>query len=175
MSAKRHDKIGHRGGSGPRPRIALAIEGKIIALRLFFQGNGLLRLGGDALRRKVIGFHDKRGFAAAAEFIVYTVLDHRGRAVFREEFADSRAKPADHIVVLGGDDAAGFLCGFEYNFRVKRLDRMHIDHACGDTVSFQQFGGFERLLNHHADRDDRDILAVGKLDAFAKLEPVARN
>ena len=36
MSAPRHDKIGRQGGSGPRPRIALAIKDKINALRLFY-------------------------------------------------------------------------------------------------------------------------------------------
>ena len=36
MSAKRHGKIGHQGGSGLRPRIAPAIKGKMTALRLFY-------------------------------------------------------------------------------------------------------------------------------------------
>ena len=36
MLTKRHDKIGHQGGSGPRPRIALAIKDIINALHLFY-------------------------------------------------------------------------------------------------------------------------------------------
>ncbi|NBI79578.1 hypothetical protein D3Z39_12005 [Anaerotruncus colihominis] len=36
MSARRHDKIGHQGGSGLRPRIAPAIWDKINALHLFY-------------------------------------------------------------------------------------------------------------------------------------------
>ena len=36
MSAKRHGIIGHHGGSGPRPRIALAIKDRINALHLFY-------------------------------------------------------------------------------------------------------------------------------------------
>ncbi|NBI78410.1 hypothetical protein D3Z39_05915 [Anaerotruncus colihominis] len=36
MSAKRHGIIGHQGGSGLRPRIALAIRRIITALRLLY-------------------------------------------------------------------------------------------------------------------------------------------
>ena len=36
MSAARHDKIGRRNGSGPRPSIVPVIGEKIIALRLFY-------------------------------------------------------------------------------------------------------------------------------------------
>ncbi|NBI77612.1 hypothetical protein D3Z39_01765 [Anaerotruncus colihominis] len=39
MSAKRHGIIVHWGGSGLRPRIALAIRRKITALRLFYHNS----------------------------------------------------------------------------------------------------------------------------------------
>ena len=58
------------------------------------------------------------------------------------------------VGLFGGDDRTGFLRGLQNQLGVERLDGVHIDDAGGDALGGQLFGGGQRHLHVHADRDD---------------------
>ena len=86
---------------------------------------------------------------------------------------DRAAETADDVVFLGGDDAAGFLCGLLDQRAVERLDRVHIDHADGNAFFCHRFARGQRHLHHHARGDDGHVAAGGQLDALVQFKLVA--
>ena len=76
-------------------------------------------------------------------------------------------------MLFTGNDASGFLCGFQDEIFIQRFDRVHIDHAGGDALGLQLVGSLERDRDHDAVGDDRDITALFHRNALAEFKAVA--
>ena len=81
-------------------------------------------------------------------------------------------EPADHGVVLAGDDEPAGRGGAQDRVAVQRLDRRDVQHADVDVVGFQARRGLQRAHGHQPGGDDHDIAAAAEFGGLAELEPV---
>ena len=90
----------------------------------------------------------------------------------RQGFRHRAAQPAIDIVILGGDDGAGFPGAARHQIGVHGFDGGHVDHPRRDAVFRQRVGGVEGARHFRAAGDDGDVLAIAQDLALADLESV---
>ena len=98
--------------------------------------------------------------AAVAEAVVYADLCYLNRTFLACNSAYCVAKTADNIMLLNGDDSACFLCGFDDDFSVDRLNCVNVDEAGVDTLLPKLSASLESLVYAKTCCDNRYIVAV---------------
>ena len=85
-----------------------------------------------------------------SEFVVNADTFNGSRAIFAKASANCLAKTADNVMLLNGDNSAGFLSRFYNKLLVKRLDCCNIDDLCADNLRLKSFACFNCFVYHKA-------------------------
>ena len=107
-----------------------------------------------------------------AEHVVDADACDRRRALLGKHRRNSLAETTDDVVLLHRDDTACLFRRRENKLLVKRLDRVDVDNLRADALGLQRLRGLDRLGNHQAGRNDRDVRTLTERDALAELEAV---
>ena len=83
---------------------------------------------------------------------------------------DHRAQAAEGAVLLDGNDGARGTGGLNHGLGVKRLDAIHVEHRCRDTLLGQQVGSVHGMADHLAGGDERHIGAAAHPGGAIHLE-----
>ena len=95
------------------------------------------------------------------ELAVHLAHEHVGHGV---------AQAADDAVLLNGDDLAAFFCVLRYALCVDGLDGVDIDDGSVGALARERFGSHQRLVDHEAGREDRNIFTLAQNVCLADLK-----
>ena len=107
---------------------------------------------------------------AVTEYVVNADFGYLNRIFLAEHFAYRTAQSADYVVFFNCNNSACFLCSLYNDFTVNRLDCVNVDKAGVFSLCFKLFNGFECFVYNKTCCNNRNVVALVKRNALAKLK-----
>src|SRR5580658_3361558 len=108
--------------------------------------------------------------AAFAKCIVGANVFNGRRKMPGQRLCNRVAHSANHIVLFGGDSAAGLFDGSQDGLRIQRLDGMQVDELDRNAFFLEDLAGFDRFPDQVSAGKNSHIRSLGKDLGLPDLE-----